>query len=226
MTLTDWVAVLLGLGGGVAALAAIPPERRWFWRIAVALLVFAVVIAGIGTVLKMLIPEPGEGGPPRLDTDLTTPAGAQALAQFLKDRDGRIIYLHLQCEDTGPNDTIPAGFDANSRCLTLGDHEDRDPPEYRFVMSIGSLSVKQLWEGSADDTAAQRASLWVDALLPKDSGAEVFNGPRGAGWIEMKGYFLVTRLQFGDAPPGSIDYQIRAIQPSAQNIATARSAAS
>jgi hypothetical protein len=66
-----------------------------------------------------------------------------------------------------------------------------------------------------EDPKKDQQSAWVKVIVTPNTGANSYNGERGAGWLEVKGYFAVARFQAADAPPGSIDYQLRAV---AQNV--------
>jgi hypothetical protein len=169
-------------------------------------------VASLVTILAFL--QSQHSGPPSFDGDLTS--SAAQFTSFLSGDDGKIAYIHIQCGmvDVNGNWDHNQNNSPNSKCIALP--QGADGVNFRFILSLGSFSAPQYYYGPAN-SALDTQTAWVNVVVTTNTGAEAYNGPRGAGWIEIKGYFQITGMQFGDAPPGSNDYELRAVS---QNITT------
>jgi hypothetical protein len=166
-------------------------------------------VASLVTILAYLQSRPS--GPPSFDADLTS--SAAQFANFLSGSDGKVVYIHIQCgeADVNGNWKTSSNNSQSSKCISLA--EDNSGTNYRFILSLGTFSAPQYYYGTAN-TSRDPQTAWINVVATPNTGAEAYNGPRGAGWLEIKGYFQVTSLQFGDAPPESQDYELRAVSQS------------
>ncbi len=166
-------------------------------------------VASIVTILAFL--QSQHSGPPSFNGDLTS--SAARFSSFLSGADGKIAYIQIQCGtvDANGNWEHNQNNSPTSQCIAMP--VGVDGLTFRFILSLGSFSAPQYYFGPSNP-ALDPKTAWVNVVVTPNTGAEAYNGPRGAGWIVIKGYFQITSMQFGDAPPGSDDYELRAVSQS------------
>lgn len=133
---------------------------------------------------------------------------ARALAAFLKENDGRIVRLDIGCGTLDADGNWGGYLDDSARCFA--DLEDSGAA--RFVLVNGPSAARHYWLESTGD-AEDEHTVWFWVTIPENTSAEMFNGPKGAGWMQIKGDFAVTSFKAGTAPPTSTDYKLRAVAP-------------
>jgi hypothetical protein len=158
--------------------------------------------ASLATILAYL--QSQHSGPPSFDADLTT--SASQFASFLSGADGKIAYIHIQCGQGTDNGKWYGSQD--SKCFSMPAGKDA----YLFILSLGSFSAPQYMEEAAGSNRDAQTA-WVTVVLTPNTGVLAYNGTKGAGWLEVQGYFQVTSAYLGNGPPKAKDYLLRAVSP-------------
>lgn len=171
-------------------------------------------VASVITIVAFVQSQHHSGTPTFDDADLRT--SAAQFASFLSGTDGKIVYIDVGCGMLGPGTSWPWG--PNSKCVAQDNNYGNTggDQDYGYVLSLGSFSAPAFMTSTPDEENAKddAQTVWVDVdVIPNTSG-QVFNGVKGAGWIEVKGYFSVSSYALGTAPPGSTDYTLSSVSQS------------
>jgi hypothetical protein len=189
-------------------------KRKFSKKFYVAVSGGLATVASVVTIVAFIQSQHHSGTPTFDDTDLRT--SASQFASFLSGVDGKVVYLDVGCGMLGPNNSWPYG--GNSKCVALDNNYGNTggDQDYRYVLSLGSFSAPTfITNGSvAGNPRDDAQTVFVDVDVIPNTGAQVFNGVKGAGWIEVKGYFSVSGYQMGTAPPGSADYTLSSVSQS------------
>lgn len=80
------------------------------------------------------------------------------------------------------------------------------------MLTTGRYTAYQYWQQKSDSAGLNDGVVWFEVVIPTSgSDSSISNGPRGAGWIIVKGYFSDSRTELGDAPPDADQYVLRAV---------------
>ena len=194
--------------------ATSPLARRWSrWGRWVTVTTGAglTALASVATVLAYW--QTHDAGPPRYVADLTGRTQAREFAELLAQNDSRTVYLDVECGSTDVDHRLPDSFPADARCF-FDPFDSQGQTVDQLVLPLGELGAVAFWQGGATSDQENRRSVWIKFDLGDGTGARVFNS-RGAGWIEAKGYFVVTKVAWQDAPPGAAGYSLQAVRPTA-----------
>lgn len=136
--------------------------------------------------------------------EITSPETASKFANFPKGHDQKIVKLENECGETDKELNITAGQVApDSHCFFMpGQTEQQE----HGVLATGQYTAYQYRQSSTAGTNIDANTTWFEVNIPdSDSDSNMSNGPKGAGWLIVKGYFSNSRTSIGTALRTSIN---------------------